>query len=68
MSETSSNRPVLDADELLAGIREWVEIESPTTDAASVNRMVDKVQADFSAIGRRWSAFPGGTGLATICW
>jgi glutamate carboxypeptidase len=63
MSETSSNRPVLDADELLAGIREWVEIESPTTDAASVNRMVDKVQADFSAIGAKMERIPGRDGF-----
>jgi glutamate carboxypeptidase len=63
MTETSSNRPVLDADELLAGIREWVEIESPTTDAASVNRMVDKVQADFAAIGARMERIPGRDGF-----
>ncbi len=30
----ADNRPILDADELLEGIRGWVEIESPTGDAA----------------------------------
>lgn len=63
MSETATNQPVLDADEILAGIREWVEIESPTTDAAAVNRMVDKVQADFAAIGARLERIPGRDGF-----
>ena len=40
---TDSNTPILDQDEILAGIRTWVEIESPTTDAAAVNRVVDQV-------------------------
>ena len=30
-----------DADAMLAGLREWVECESPTFDAAAVNRMMD---------------------------
>jgi len=73
MSETSSNQPVLDADEILAGIREWVEIESPTTDAAAVNRMADKVQADYAAIGARLERIAGRDGfgdhlLATSPW
>ena len=63
MSESVSNQPVLDVDELLAGIREWVEIESPTTDAAAVNRMVDKVQADYAAIGARLERIPGRDGF-----
>lgn len=63
MSDAATNRPVLDADELLAGIREWVEIESPTTDAAAVNRMVDKVQADYAALGARLERIPGRDGF-----
>ena len=63
MNETSTNRPVLDADEILAGIREWVEIESPTTDAAAVNRMADKVQADYAGIGARLERIAGRDGF-----
>ncbi len=63
MSEPVSNQPMLDADEILAGIREWVEIESPTTDAAAVNRMVDKVQADYAAIGARLERIAGRDGF-----
>jgi glutamate carboxypeptidase len=63
MTEPVSNQPILDADEILAGIREWVEIESPTTDAAAVNRMVDKVQADYAAIGARLERIAGRDGF-----
>ncbi|MCC7282785.1 MAG: M20 family metallopeptidase [Acetobacteraceae bacterium] len=63
MTEPVSNQPVLDADEILAGIREWVEIESPTTDAAAVNRMVDKVQADYAGIGARLERIAGRDGF-----
>ena len=30
-----------DAERMLAGLRTWVEVESPTYDAAAVNRMMD---------------------------
>ncbi len=63
MPEPASNQPVLDADEILSGIREWVEIESPTTDAAAVNRMADKVQADYAAIGARLERISGRDGF-----
>ena len=36
-----SNPFGLEAPALLEGIRPWVEIESPTTDTAAVNRLVD---------------------------
>ena len=73
MSEISTNQPMLDADEILNGIREWVEIESPTTDAAAVNRMVDKVEADYAALGARLERIAGRDGfgdhlLATSPW
>ncbi|MBN8633351.1 MAG: M20/M25/M40 family metallo-hydrolase [Rhodobacterales bacterium] len=55
---------MLDTDEILAGIRDWVEIESPTTDAAAVNRMVDKVAADYAAIGAKLERIPGRDGFA----
>ena len=39
MSE-KKNTPVIDTDEILKGIREWVNIESPSNDGESVNRQV----------------------------
>jgi glutamate carboxypeptidase len=47
---------------LLDEIRSWVEIESPTTEPAAVNRMVDKVEADAKAAGTRMERIPGRDG------
>jgi glutamate carboxypeptidase len=57
-----SNAPLFDTQELLEGIRSWVEIESPTTDAAAVNRMMDKVAADAEAAGAGTERMPGQAG------
>ena len=43
----TDNRPVIQAEEILAGIKRWVEIESPSHDAAAVNRMADEVERDL---------------------
>ena len=63
MSQPESNTPQLDTEEILAGIRSWVEIESPTPDAAAVNRMADKVQGDYAAIGGRVERIAGRDGF-----
>jgi len=39
---------VFDTAAMLAEIRGWVEIESPTTDATAVNRMVDHVEKSYA--------------------
>lgn len=44
---------------MLAEIREWVEIESPTTDAAAVNRMMDHVERGYRATSARIERSPG---------
>jgi glutamate carboxypeptidase len=51
-----------DAASLLDEIRSWVEIESPTTEPAAVNRMVDKVEADARAAGARIERMAGRDG------
>lgn len=38
-------------DELLAGIKRWVEIESQTADVEGVNRMMDEVETIYRAAG-----------------
>ena len=53
-----------DASEILDGIRQWVEIESPTSNADAVNAMVGKVEADFTALGARTERVPGSDGFA----
>jgi hypothetical protein len=64
----TATEPVLETEEILAGIRAWVEIESPTTRCRAVNRMADKVAADLCGDRARIERIAGGTGSAIICW
>ncbi len=48
---------------LLAGIRSWVEIESPSTDADAVNRMVDLVEGSLRGAGLETERIPGRDGF-----
>lgn len=50
-------------DEMLQGLRPWIETESPTFDAAAVNRMMDLVQHDLATLGARVERIPGRMGL-----
>ena len=52
-----------DADEMLAGLRPWVECESPTWDAAAVNRMMDLASRDLAIMGASIERIPGRMGL-----
>ena len=52
-----------DTDEMLAGLRPWIETESPTFDAAAVNRMMDLVQHELAALGAITERIPGRMGL-----
>ncbi|MEL7466147.1 MAG: M20/M25/M40 family metallo-hydrolase [Pseudomonadota bacterium] len=52
-----------DADEMLAGLRPWVECESPTWDAAAVNRMMDLASRDLAIMGATIERIPGRMGL-----
>lgn len=54
-----------DADEMLAGLRPWVECESPTWDAAAVSRMMDLAAGDLAAIGATVETIPGTQGFGT---
>jgi len=49
-----------DTDAMLAGLRGWVECESPTWDAAAVNRMLDLATRDLAEMGARVERIPGG--------
>ena len=60
------NVPELDADEILEGILKWVNIESPSDDAAAVNRMADRVEQDLRGIGTRIERIPGRDGYGDI--
>lgn len=52
-----------DTGEMLAGLKLWVECESPTFDAAAVNRMMDLAAHDFAALGASIERIPGRMGL-----
>ena len=65
MSERQ-NVPELDAEEILEGILEWVRIESPSNDAAAVNRMADRVEGDQRGIGMRVERIPGRDGYGDV--
>ena len=52
-----------DADEMLAGLRPWIECESPTFDAQAVNRMMDLATYDLASMGARIERIPGRMGL-----
>jgi glutamate carboxypeptidase len=52
-----------DADEMLAGLRPWVECESPTFDAAAVNRMMDLASRALLLAGARIERIPGRMGF-----
>lgn len=51
-----------DTDAMIAGLRPWVECESPTYDPAAVARMMDLVAFDCAAMGATVEIIPGRMG------
>ncbi len=64
--KTTSNAPKIDAEEILEGIREWVEIETPSHDGEAVNRLVDAVEEAMAAIGAEIVRVPGRDGFGDV--
>ncbi len=52
-----------DVEAMLAGLRPWVECESPTYDAAAVNRMMELVARELYVIGGDVDRIPGRLGF-----
>jgi len=48
---------------MVEGIERWVKIESPTSDVAAVNRMIDRVAGDLADVPVRVERFPGRGGF-----
>src|SRR5215475_3774344 len=65
-SATRKNEPKIEADDVLAGIVEWVSIESPSHDGKSVNKVVDHVEGQFRDLGLRLDRIPGRDGFGDI--
>ncbi|MEH3144763.1 MAG: M20/M25/M40 family metallo-hydrolase [Methylobacterium frigidaeris] len=53
----------LDVEAILAGLRPWIECESPTHDAAAVNRMMALAARDLAVAGAAVEVIPGRMGL-----
>ncbi|WP_027351129.1 M20/M25/M40 family metallo-hydrolase [Halotalea alkalilenta] len=51
-----------DLDEMLAGLKTWIECESPSLDAAAVDRMMDLAAFDLAAAGATVERIPGRAG------
>jgi glutamate carboxypeptidase len=52
-----------DAERMLTGLEPWVRLESPTFDAAAVNRMMDLAAHDLAVAGAMVARIPGRMGL-----
>lgn len=52
-----------DTDTMLAGLRPWIECESPTFDATAVDRMMDLATYDLAAAGAEIERIPGRMGF-----
>ncbi|NMJ41971.1 M20/M25/M40 family metallo-hydrolase [Roseomonas sp. JC162] len=52
-----------DAEEILPRLMRWAACESPTFDAAAVNRMMDLAARDLALMGARIDRIPGRMGL-----
>jgi len=66
MADVKPNTAQLDAEEILAGVLGWVEIESPSHDGEAVNRMADQVQKEAETIGLNINRVPGRDGFGDI--
>ncbi len=52
-----------DEDGIVAGLTQWALCESPTWDAAAVNRMMDLAAGELAALGARVERIPGRMGF-----
>jgi len=53
-----------DAEAMLAGLKAWIECESPTFDASAVNRMMRLAAGDLESLGAKIETIPGRMNLA----
>jgi glutamate carboxypeptidase len=56
-----------DTGSMLAGLRTWVECESPTWDAVAVNRMMDLAARDLALMGAHIDRIPGRMSFWRLC-
>ena len=51
------------SEELLAELATWVAMETPTTDPASVNRLMDVAEGELARAGAALTRIPGRDGF-----
>ena len=51
------------SEDLLAELSAWVRLETPTTDASAVNRLMDVAEADLARAGAAITRIPGRDGF-----
>ena len=57
-----ANTEIGTSETLLEELRGWVEMETPTTDPAAVNRLIDRAQAGLAEVGAVLERIPGRDG------
>jgi glutamate carboxypeptidase len=60
------NSSLFDAEEIISGLLPWVRCESPTSNAAGVNRMMDLAGAELERLGATIERTPGKDGFGDI--
>jgi len=66
MNQSARNEPRIDAEEILDGICEWIEIETPSHDGQAVNRLVDLVEKQFAGLSAQIMRQPGRDGFGDV--
>ena len=61
-----SNSPIISAEEILDGIKSWVDVESPSEDGNMVNQLVDLVEKGARKIGAKVERQAGRDGFGDI--
>jgi len=54
------------SEDLLAELESWVRIETPTTEPAAVNRLVDRAAAELAQAGAALTRIPGSNGFGDM--
>jgi glutamate carboxypeptidase len=66
MNNSRTNEPKIDGEEIVQGIIEWVELESPSHERDAVNKMADKVADQCRAVGLEVERTPGEDGWGDL--
>lgn len=66
MNIQQKNQPIIDPEEIVEGILEWVQIESPSTNCDAVNEMATLVESQCLAAGLDVERTPGEDGWGDL--